>query len=50
MLYHGNSREITEYGKERKLEGLQGGSQPETNGKEMALEAKGTGWTAEDLI
>lgn len=50
MLQHGNSREITEYRKEKKLEGLQRGSQSKTNGEEMALEAKGAGWVAEDLI
>lgn len=37
MLYHGNSRERTEYGKEKKLEGLRKGSQSKTNGEEMAL-------------
>lgn len=36
--------------KGKELEGLQRGSQSKTNGEEMALEAKGTGWVAEDLI
>lgn len=50
MLYHGNSRERTEYGKEKKLEGLGRGHQSKTKGEETALEAKETGWVAEDLI
>lgn len=37
-------------GRKRNQGGLQRGSQSKTNGEEMALEAKVTGWVAEDLI